>query len=412
MENELLEETGYVGDIPEGWKWVKLGEIGIVITGKTPSSKHPEDWGYDMPFVTPTDFKNYRKFAYDSERYLSSAGINKLKNKVLPENSVLVTCIGYIGKVVMNKIPVITNQQINSIIPNRNIVFPDFLYYVLVCNYETFKSFESNGTAVPILNKTDFENIEVLIPPFPEQKAIADVLSSIDDKIELLHRQNKTLEEMAMTLFRQWFIEPTKDGLPDGWEEVSLGDVFDYLEGPGIRNWQYSTRGIPFLNIRLIENGEINIKNANFISEEEAFGKYKKFLLQEGDVVISTSGTLGKYAIVRKYHLPLLLNTSIIRFRPKNKNYRIFMYLYLKSREFKEYLESSADGSVQANFGPTHLRKIKIIIPPNHTLEKFENAISPFYEKLNNNYSQIQTLEKLRDTLLPKLMSGEVRVKF
>jgi type I restriction enzyme S subunit len=214
---EFLEEMEYVGDIPEGWKWVKLGEVGIVITGKTPSSKHPEDWGYDMPFVTPTDFKNYRKFAYDSERYLSSIGINKLKNKVLPENSILVTCIGSdMGKVVMNKLPVATNQQINSIIPNRNIINPDFLYYVLVYNYQTLRTFASNGTAIPILNKTDFENIEVLIPPLPEQKAIVEVLSSIDDKIELLHRQNKTLEEMAMILFRQWFIEPTKDGLPEG----------------------------------------------------------------------------------------------------------------------------------------------------------------------------------------------------
>jgi len=391
MENELLDnmtqDIEYAGDIPEGWKWVKLGDEIELLYGKGLTEKERKNGIYPV--------------------YGSSGIIGYHNNYLVKGPGVIIGRKGSVGEVNLSKIdfyPIDTTYYLK--LKNDNDIF--FFYYLL----KTLRLNEINShSAVPGLSREDIYSLYIPLPPLPEQKAIAEVLSNIDDKIELLHRQNKTLEEMAMTLFRQWFIEPTKDGLPEGWEEVSLGDVFDYLEGPGIRNWQYSTKGIPFLNIRLIENGEINIKNANFISEEEAFGKYKKFLLQEGDVVISTSGTLGKYAIVRKYHLPLLLNTSIIRFRPKNKNYRIFMYLYLKSREFKEYLESSADGSVQANFGPTHLRTIKIIIPPNHTLEKFENAISPFYEKLNNNYSQIQTLEKLRDTLLPKLMSGEIRVK-
>ena len=407
---EFLEEMEYVGDIPEGWKWMKVEDFAEVVSGGTPRTDKPEFWNGDIAWITPKDLSNF-KFRYieRGERNISREGLENSNAKLLPKGAVLLSSRAPVGYLAIAKNELSTNQGFQSLIPKENVV-SEFLYYLLKNNVEYLKS-QASGTTFGELSKSTLKKLTFPLPPLPEQKAIAKVLSSIDDKIELLHRQNKTLEEMAMTLFRQWFIEPTKDGLPDGWEEVSLGDVFDYLEGPGIRNWQYSTKGIPFLNIRLIENEEINIKNANFISEEEAFGKYKKFLLQEGDVVISTSGTLGKYAIVRKYHLPLLLNTSIIRFRPKNKNYRIFMYLYLKSREFKEYLESSADGSVQANFGPTHLRMIKIVIPPNHILEKFENAVSPFYEKLNNNYSQIQTLEKLRDTLLPKLMSGEIRVR-
>jgi len=400
---EFLEEMEYAGDIPEGWKWVKLGEIAEIIKGRKPETLIENPKENSLPYLTAEYFR-YR---------IPSQFVNIEKEKNLPvcekDDIILIWDGSQAGQVFTGLKGILASTMV-KIIPNLDKVDKAYLYFFLTTKFEYLNT-QTTGSAIPHVNKNAFLNLPIILPPLPEQKAIAEVLSSIDDKIELLHRQNKTLEEMAMTLFRQWFIEPTKDGLPEGWEEVSLGDVFDYLEGPGIRNWQYSTKGIPFLNIRLIENEEINIKNANFISEEEAFGKYKKFLLQEGDVVISTSGTLGKYAIVRKYHLPLLLNTSIIRFRPKNKNYRIFMYLYLKSREFKEYLESSADGSVQANFGPTHLRMIKIVIPPNHILEKFENAVSPFYEKLNNNYSQIQTLEKLRDTLLPKLMSGEIRVR-
>jgi type I restriction enzyme S subunit len=209
------------------WKECKLVDLGNVVTGKTPSSKNPEDWGFEIPFVTPSDYKNYGKFALSSERNLSEDGISRLQNKVLPKNSIMVTCIGSdMGKVVMNQQPVITNQQINSIIPNLKIVDSDFLYYRLVSMYETLRMYGSDGTAVPIVNKSGFENLETEIPPLEEQKAIAEVLSSLDDKIDLLHRQNKTLEDLAQTLFRQWFIEEAKEE----WEVVSLGDILSTIE--------------------------------------------------------------------------------------------------------------------------------------------------------------------------------------
>jgi type I restriction enzyme S subunit len=423
---EFLEEMEFVRNVPEGWKWVRLGEAGIVITGKTPSSKHPEDWGYDMPFVTPTDFKNYRKFAYDSERYLSSIGISKLKNKVLPENSILVTCIGYIGKVVMNKVPVITNQQINSIIPNRNIVFPNFLYYVLVYNYETFKSFESNGTAVPILNKTDFENIEVLIPPLPEQKAIAEVLSSIDDKIELLHRQNKTLEEMAMILFKQWFIEPTKDGLPDGWEEVSLGEfIKEVLSGDWGKDepegeYKVAINCIRGTDISDLQNGLPKKTPVRFLKEN----KFKSIEPKDSDIIIEISGgtenqSTGRAVYINSlnrqlFEYPIIFSNFCRLLRPKENHYTYYLYLYLKylyiNDEFFS-LENGTSGIKNLDY-KTLLYDLKYPMPKNAEIySSFYENVSILFEKIDKNKLQIQNLEKLRDTLLPKLMSGEIRVR-
>lgn len=282
---------------------------------------------------------------------------------------------------------------------------PLFAYYFLrVIDFSGFNT----GSAVPTLNRNHIHELEIKIPPLPEQKAIASVLSSLDDKIDLLHRQNKTLEAMAETLFRQWFIEEAKED----WEVTPLSRIFDFLEGPGIRNWQYVENGVNFINIRLIDVGEVNVNSANKISEEEAFGKYKHFMLEEGDLIVSTSGTLGKSAIIRKYHLPLCLNTSVIRFRPKQDIYREFMYSYLKSRVFLEELETTASGSVQLNFGPTHLKKIDIRLPPTELIMSYHTITSEVFNKINSNFEQIQTLEKLRDTLLPKLMSGEVRLQF
>ena len=141
------------------WKEYKLGELGVVITGKTPSSKNPEDWGEDMFFVTPTDYRNYRKYVDGSERRLSDIGVKRLENKILPPYSVLVTCIGSdMGKVVITRTPCITNQQINSIIPNETID-SQFLYYALINSYDVLRMMGGDGTAVPIVNKRDFENI-------------------------------------------------------------------------------------------------------------------------------------------------------------------------------------------------------------------------------------------------------------
>ena len=185
----------------------------------------------------------------------------------------------------------------------------------------------------------------------------------------------------------------------------------DFKEGPGIRNWQYvEGDGIPFMNIRLIQDGDIKRSRANKISIEEAFGKYKHFLLEEGDMVISTSGTLGRSAIVRKHHLPLCLNTSVIRFRPLGCGYA-FMYSYLQSPTFLNQLNFMASGSVQKNFGPTHLKQIRIQVPSKDKIDRFETTSSSWWHAIQKNREKIDNLTRQRDTLLPKLMSGEVRVQ-
>jgi len=303
--------------------------------------------------------------------------------------------------------PMSFNQSCYGIRNISNISDIEYTFYLLKDCVSELKQITHGGVFDTITRET-FNEIFISLPPLPEQKAIANVLSSLDDKIDLLHRQNKTLEAMAETLFRQWFIEEAKED----WGVIPFEDFFDFLEGPGIRNWQYTNTGTPFINIRLINEGDIDISKASFISDEEANVKYNHFKLKEGDMIVSTSGTLGKNAIVRSYHLPLVLNTSVIRFRPKDGKSFSFTYQYLNSKLFVEQLETQASGSVQANFGPTHLKKLTMVNPPDEVLNKICNYTDCYYARIKNNSAQIQTLEKLRDNLLPKLMSGEVRVAY
>jgi len=323
-------------------------------------------------------------------------------------------------------------QNLIGIRPNKDIVDPVFLLSFFKTRY--FVQSVKNRlivTAQPSIKVPHLMGIDILVPSIHEQRAIANVLSAIDDKIELLREQNNTLNAIAKATFRRWFENfdfLSEDGkpyksigkkmfdselgeIPEGWRVGKLTEMFDFMEGPGIRNWQYAESGRRFINIRLIQDGDIIIKDANFISEEEAESTYKHFHLQDRDMVVSTSGTLGRSAIVRKEHLPLMLNTSVIRFRPIDKCSYGFMYLFLNSRFFQNELESLASGSVQLNFGPVHLKQIEMIIPSTDVLRRFAELVNPIYKKISFNLSQIETLSGLRDCLLPKLMRGELRVK-
>ena len=194
---------------------------------------------------------------------------------------------------------------------------------------------------------------------------------------------------------------------------VPLADVIFFQEGPGIRNWQYvyDGNGVNFINIRCIQEHALDLSNANQISVEEAYGKYRHFLVDAGDILMSSSGTLGRYAIARLEDLPLCMNTSVIRFRPKtDPEAYAFVYGYLTSCEFYDHLTSMANGSAQVNFGPTHLKQIEIPWPEENDLHAFNVAVMPLICLMNALRSESDRLAALRDALLPRLMSGEIDV--
>jgi len=423
--------------LPRGWRKVKLGEI--TIPGGSVSGPFGSDIKsiYFRPAGVPIIRGNNLTMNIDKGRYIDDNYIfldpkrfKELKKaEALPED-IIITARGTIGQTGIipknSKYPryIISANQLRFRIDKQK-ADPLFVYYQLSSKYITqqMQNYSVN-VGVPNFNLNAARNLELLIPEdINEQKRIADILSAFDDKIEVNNKIIKTLEEMAQEIFKEWFVRFRFPGwqkvkfidselgkIPEGWQVKFLSEFFDFLEGPGIRNWQYTTSGCRFINIRLIQNNDIDIKSANFISTEEANGKYKHFHLQERDMIVSTSGTLGRSAIVRKEHLPLLLNTSVIRFRPKDKKNYGFMYQFLNSIYFQNKILSMASGSAQPNFGPVHLKQIKLVVPNKDILNLFSTLIDPVYEKIIILKSENQKLATFRDLLLPKLMSGEVRV--
>ncbi|MCX7110859.1 MAG: restriction endonuclease subunit S [Proteobacteria bacterium] len=257
----------------------------------------------------------------------------------------------------------------------------------IVFLYFWFKNIDINsmdsGSAIPSTDRYEIYDLDILLPTFNEQKAIAAVLSSLDDKIDLLHRQNKTLEAMAETLFRQWFVED----VGEGWVEGKVQDLFVLQRG----------YDLPTQKRR---DGPYPIFAASGYS-----GGHSEFKIRGPGVTTGRSGLLGKVFYVHDDFWPLNTSLYVKEFKYGSP---LFCYHFLKTIDLMAFNAGSAVPTLNRN----HVHETSVLIPPNLLIERFESIAVRLYQKIKKNELQMSTLEKLRDTLLPKLMSGEVRVRY
>ncbi|MBF0226712.1 MAG: restriction endonuclease subunit S [Desulfobacterales bacterium] len=264
----------------------------------------------------------------------------------------------------------------------NNQILPEYAgFYFRSAQFRSTIVSMASITTRASLNNGMLEQLSIIAPKIEEQLAIASVLSSLDDKIDLLHRQNKTLEAIAETMFRQWFVEEADDG----WEEGKLGELFFISSGKSLKKEQFNDNGIyPVLGT----NGKI--------------GRTDNYLYDEKLIFTGRVGTLGNIFIVNNEKVWLSDNTLVI----KPKKYFYSVYFILKTSKLEEYNV----GSTQPLIRQSDIKEIEIFLPPEKTLIKFECNANILFLKIKFNKAQIHTLSSLRDTLLPKLMSGEVRV--
>ena len=262
-----------------------------------------------------------------------------------------------------------------------------------------------NDTVQPTLNLKELKEIKFRIPPLAEQRAIAGVLGSLDDKIDLLQRQNSTLEAMAETLFRQWFIEEAQEG----WEEKTIGDVVEIRGGgtPSTKEPSYWNGNIFWTSPRdLAGLKSIFLSSTERKITPQGLSKISSGLLPAGTLLLSSRAPIGYLAIsdidvaINQGYIAILNNDII-------SNY----YMYLWCKYYMEEIKAAGNGSVFQEISKSVFKKLHFILPPETVLKEFYKNVDSIFKKIHANQNQIRTLEKLRDTLLPKLMSGEVRVR-
>lgn len=295
---------------------------------------------------------------------------------------------------------IISNKQIRLRL-NQEKVTPQFVYYWLASDLmqEVIEQ-RNTGSSVPLINLGVVKNLLIPLPPLPEQKAIASVLSSLDDKIDLLHRQNKTLEAMAETLFRQWFIEEAKED----WEDKPLSSIATFTNGLACQKYppQPNEPKLPVLKIKDLTSG---------ISDSSDWATANvdpKYIVNHGDVIFAWSASLmvkiwfGETCVLNQH----LFNVTSDEY-PK-----WFFYQWCKYH-LEEFISiSQSHATTMGHIKRKDLDEAMVKVPSHSELQEMTRSFEPLMDKLITNLKQIQTLENLRDTLLPKLMSGEVRVQY
>lgn len=402
------------------WEAVRIGDLGKVITGKTPSSTDPEHFGDEYPFITPTDMDGNRKVV--TARKISEKGYHKFRNQMLPIDSVCFVCIGAtIGKLCITSETSLTNQQINSVVVNRNQYDPFFVYYVLSTFKEKVVSI-AGGAATPIVNKTSFENVSFLSPALPAQRKIAAILSAYDDLIENNLRRIKILEEMAHNLYCEWFVKFRFPGyeklkfvdsplgmIPEGWDISTVENAFEITGGgtpskkeaafwdAGTVNW-YSPTDLTATNSMFIESSRYKITNLGL-------KKSSARLFPAFSVMMTSRATLGVISINTT---DACTNQGFITCLPNDRVPLYFLYHWLSNNV--EMFTSLATGAIFKEITKGVFKKIELAIPPSTLITQFEEAVRPLGETNLNLLRRNILLRKTRDLLLPKLVSGEVDV--
>ncbi|OAQ39588.1 hypothetical protein A5893_08320 [Pedobacter psychrophilus] len=402
-EPDLKDHIDRVGiELYSKWKECKLGDVTKLITkGTTPSSLGGKFINKGINYIKSEAVSYDGKIDKSTFVFIDEAVHQKLKRSQLAKDDILYSMAGiYLGKnglVTEDMLPANTNQALAIIRLNQEKAKPKFIhYYLRQKSVIDFVNNMSGQSAQPNINFEEIKSIDILLPPLQEQTAIATILSSLDDKIDLLHRQNKTLEQLAETLFRQWFVEEAEES----WEEKSLPEITDYLNGLALQKFPAKIDYLPVIKIREMKQGIS--ENSDKCSRDIPL----QYIVQDGDVLFSWSGSLE---VVFWTGGEGALNQHL--FKVSSKKYpKWFYYLATKHHlpEFKVIAESKS--TTMGHIQRVHLQQAMISIPPKELFDQYNERITPMIDKLIDNHKQIRTLTQIRNTLLPKLMNGEVRV--
>jgi len=344
-----------------------------------------------VPVIRGTNL-NYAKFVDGEFVFLTDEKADELIGSNCKAGDLVFThrgTIGQVGLIPSNKYPrYVISQSGMKLTVNPELISNEFLFYFFKSEFGQYQilKYESQVGVPSISNPlTSLKEIEVPVPPLPEQTAIAFVLSSLDDKIDLLHRQNATLEKMAETLFRQWFVEEAKEE----WEMGRLGDLIQPKKGKNITKSEAVDGEFPVVAGGLEPSCYHNQSNTK-------------------SPVITVSASGANAGFVRLYNTPVWSSDSSY-IDETITPYVYFFYVFLKINQ--DLLFDKQEGSAQPHIYPSHIMELEILNYQESVIGKFENEVKPMFQKIKSNQTQIRTLTALRDTLLPKLMSGEVRVK-
>ncbi|WP_083298318.1 restriction endonuclease subunit S [Mycolicibacterium grossiae] len=402
------------------WQAIALGDLGEIITGTTPPARHPDWFGDETPFITPTDISEGNRRARP-QRWLSSDGRAALRSKVLPAGSVGFVCIGAtIGKLCLTELESVTNQQINSIVPNAD-TDGRFVYYLLR-NEATRIAGMAGGAATPILNKSAFSSVVVRVPDLLEQTKISSVLGGIDDLIENNERRAEVLHQIAGGIYREWFVRFRFPGhesvefvdsplgrVPESWTWSTCGDELNFIGGgtPSKTVPAYWDNG----TVAWYTPSDLTKNHWRYAAEPElcitdmGVAKSSARRFPAGSVLMTSRATLGVLAIAST---EATTNQGFIVVLPDDRWSSGFIREWLDVHAPE--LAAIATGATFKEITKGAFKRVPFLVPTQTVLDAYTAVTEPLEMQILNLERQVRSLSTLRDLMLPKLVTGQINV--
>jgi type I restriction enzyme S subunit len=464
---ENIEQKYHILQKEDDWGIFRLGEVADKIgDGLHGTPKYNIDGKYY--FINGNNLKNGKITITNNTKNVDRVEFDKYK-KELNSRTILLSINGTIGNLAKYNNELCILGESAAYLNIKKDVDKGFIYYVMFDkSFQNEISYNANGSTIKNVSLAQLRNYQFYLPPLQEQKAIAEILSSLDDKIDLLHRQNKTLESLAETLFRHYFIDnlsstsspstrspstrsgkavdsdssslslskgycqtglrqaqpPIQKRLPEpvegilskgiaksDWEEGKLGDICTISGGYAFKSKDFTESGVPIVKIKNISNNKVDILDGQFLSNILADKIDKKYKLFDGDIVMAMTGaTIGKVGLICSSDYDfLLLNQRVAVLRSE---YQALLWFLLNAINLEDDILNLSNGAAQANISTFGIEEVSAPKITEEQAEKFNEEAKPMFDKILFNTKQIQTLEKLRDTLLPKLISGAIRINY
>jgi len=381
------------------YKTVKLRDIGKIFSCGTPSTKRIDYWNGEIPWITPKDLSNYqKKYISKGERNISEKGLKNSSAVLIPKGSILMSSRAPIGYVVISENELATNQGFKSIECNNDMCLSQYIYYWIKNNIDYIKS-KANGSTFKEISIGSFSNLSIDLPSIDDQKKVISILEKIDKKIELNNQINNNLYEIVDNIYKHSFNNLDNFKRADEIADITIGKT----PPRNIREcFTKNMNDVKWVSISDMGKCGAYIFNTNERLTKCAVEKYNVKIIPKETILLSFKLTLGRVAITTE---DMTTNEAIAHFNLYNNNLKYYLFSYLKNYSFGNLGSTS---SIATAVNSKIIKAISIALPNNLELENYNSKIEPLFKAIKINEMENETLSQLRDTLLPKLMNGEI----
>ena len=392
---------------------LRLADLGRILTGRTPPSEVSAYFGAGCPFVTPSDMRE-QKYIRETERQLSDDGRTLLARCSVPAGSVMVSCIGWqMGKVALTDRESVTNQQLNTIVPNERVL-PDYLYYSLCTRRDELKRLGSVGTRTPIVNKSVFSSLKIQVPSLAAQRRIVDVLSPYDDLIENSERRIRALDEMARSLYQEWFVAFRFPGcdhatrtassmgpIPKTWRAERFGALVRETR-QGVPKGPLPDGPTPLVGLEHIPRRSLALDDWEDVTELGS----NKLRFEAGEILFGKIRPYFHKVSIAPFAGVCSADTFVLSSIDPNQS--SYVRSVASSDQFVAHASAAANGAKMPRASWDVMAAFPVAVPPPALLSSFARVVEPWLADQQCLVFQIHNLRKTRDLLLPRLLSGQL----